>query len=80
MPWQRFQTEGEAKVCNSNKLVVKAQKEKNGAKENLLPVTPAQTCTLLLFVWGFFDKENEKMKSELNTKKVSVKQRGQYRS
>lgn len=47
MPWQRFQTEGEAKVCNSNKLVVKAQKEKNGAKENLLPVTPAQTCTLL---------------------------------
>lgn len=47
MPWQRFQTEGEAKVCNSNKLVVKAQKEKNGAKEDLLPVSPAQTCTLL---------------------------------
>lgn len=43
MPWQRFQTEGRARVCSNSNLIVKEEvdgkKEKKTKKKDMLPNT-----------------------------------------
>lgn len=64
-----LQTEGEAKVCNSNKLVVKEKKggKKSGLWRDLLPITPLRYFLETLFLLLCRHWKRALIKSELRS-------------